>query len=726
MNNEYQKSIQSLTLADKIALLSGDGGHAVCERVFKQKFLTMKDGPHGVQGSGKCYPNVCLTSCSWDKKLVYDIGVGLGADCLHNGVDVLLAPGVNLKRHPLCGRNFEYFSEDPVLTGYLAAEIVKGIQSNGKTAACVKHFLANNQEAERFSNSVYMDEKTLKDLYAAAFGIIIRESGPKVVMMAYNRFNGVFCAENEYLYKVLRDELGFKGVTVSDWGGCDSRVRSMLVGLDMDMPGANAKTSQSVEEAVKSGVLDEKIIDSSLSRVLDLLEECRQGESEFSDKETDMVTIVEESAVLLKNNGVLPLKKSIKLGIVGKNAVSPVVQGGGCAKVNSDKISAPRTALEQYAEDTVFVLGYDGKKIDVGFENDKELLKDCDAVIIFLGTEQDDDCEACDRKDIALSTAQLQVFRETAALNENTIAVLTNGSVLDLNEVDEKSAAVLECYYPGEGFAVALCNILFGKANPSGRLCETFPEKLSDCKAANNYDANELNIVYGEKEEIGYRDYVRNGKKVLYPFGYGLSYTRFEYSDVEAHVENGGVVINCKISNVGDFDGKEVVQAYLDGELKAFEKVFIKSGETAEVTLEMKDEDVKRFDLKVGKRVPPSGRHEVSINKNAVQKIAGVTVDFGKRFVVTRYTTVDDFLKNGLQSMVEKYLKPYIGKTVFGNPDVPIKFKDDKVVGGNPDKYLIPSLPLRLFVSLSGGMLSDGELDELISVMQKEADGLIK
>lgn len=723
--------LKNLSLYDKVKLCSGDTASEVSQKFFGVPFLRMSDGPHGVRGGKKCYPNLCLLACSWDKDLLFEIGKSLGNDCVAAGVDVLLGPGVNLKRLPVGGRNFEYFSEDPILSGVLAAAMVRGIQQGG-TAACVKHFLANNREENRFSYSSEMDDRTLRDLYARVFEITIREGKPKVLMTAYNRFRGIYCAENEYLYNLLRKDLGFGGVVVSDWGGVDYRIKAVRAGMDIDMPGSGKKTNEEVVAAVESGELEEETIDERAAKVVKLLEECRSGKKRVETQIT-MRQAVADSVVLLKNDGALPLSENADICVIGALAENPVIQGGGCARIDTDDIVSPLSALKKDYPALKFAKGYDldGSADESHISQAEKAAKQSKVVLFFAGSVNNGDCEGVDGVDMKIPSNQLAALKAVAKVNKSVITVLTGGTPLELGEVIENSNAITECYYAGDAYAEGLCDVLTGRVNPSGRLAETYPLSLEDSPAA-KFNACEYIVNYGEGVYTGYRYFTTFNKPTAFPFGYGLSYTRFTYSNFrcDKKIYDGGddLCAEVTVTNADNRAGKEVVQLFIGRnyssdapvcELKAFEKIFLNAGESKTVSLKVKAADLFYTDERTGEYRYPSGAFVISVNSDANTKICEQIVEFNGGDEINRYTRVSDLLKTGKQAAVEKYLTPYMVKTFYGDANRPVVFENGKVKGNDYESKIMGSMQLRVFVSLSGGMLSSEELDELIELLKR-------
>jgi len=703
-----------LTPDEKISLLSGENiWHTHGIERLNVRALTLRDGPHGVRDGRAAisYPNLCLLACSWDKELLKTIGGYIGDDAAEHDVDVLLAPGVNIKRTPTGGRNFEYFSEDPLLTGELAAAFVNGVQSRG-VAACVKHFVCNDRENGRFSYNVNVDEKTLREVYVKPFEIVIDKAAPECVMSAYNRVNGSFAGSSARLNEILRKDLGFDGVVASDWGGTDRRVDFYNNIGDLEMPGSDDKTHNDVKTACETGNLSIERINSSVDRILKLIGLCSAKKS-LSDKK-DIAKAAAESMVLLENNGILPLGKSTKIAVVGTSAKENVFCGGGCACVDGD---CERTVFDELK--TTF------KNADY-FETPCDLLKGYDAVIVFV--RERNSSEGFDRSGIEIDC---ELLKNVWAYNKNVVTVLINGSVIQLSEVKKYSAAIIESYYAGQAEGSALSFVLSGDCVPSGRLAETFVKDVRDCYAYGEETGEQL--FYREGTSVGYRYYLKNGIHIEYPFGFGLSYTKFEYSDfsVDKNVlteNDDGVTISVKIKNIGDFDGKEVVQIYLNSDgkngnaiikLVAFDKFLIKKGEKKEVSLFVPFKEFTVYDTIKRKYVLPRENVGLSVNYNAENEIASQNIMLAPSFNADRYTTIGELIKTEKGAEITKiYLKRAIVGCIVGDDDnYPFNIEGGHICGEKFFTRVAESLQLRQLVSMSNNKLSESDLKNVLNLI---------
>ena len=586
--------------------------------------IMVADGPHGLRKQGSetdsvgvaesvpatCFPPAVLSACSFDRDLLREVGAAIGDEALAQGVSVVLGPGVNIKRSPLCGRNFEYFSEDPYLAGEMAAEFIKGVQSRG-VGTSIKHYAANNQETRRFTTDAKIDERTLREIYFPAFEKAVKEAKPATVMCSYNRVNGVYASENHRLLtKILRDEWGFDGVVVSDWGAVNDRVMSLIAGLELQMPGGDDYNDKKIVDAVSSGELGEEILDQAAERLLELV--VRYGnkgaaDAKFDKEKHDKLArrVAAESVVMLKNDGILPLKSGAKIAFIGEFAEKPRYQGGGSSLVNPIKMT---TALEAAAEcaNVTYCKGYVSEKCDDSdpvLETEAvALAKTSDVCVIFAGLPNSYECEGFDREHMRLPLGQLKLLEAVAAANPNVVVVLYNGSPVEMSW-DHNAGAVLEAYLGGQAGGGAVADILFGAANPCGKLAESFPIKLSDNPSYLFYIGEGDAAEYREGVFVGYRYYDAKEMEVRYPFGHGLSYTTFDYSNLSLSAasvkDTERVTVSVDVTNTGQMAGKEIVQLYIGPknkddrvirplmELKGFDKVHLQPGETKTVTFKL-------------------------------------------------------------------------------------------------------------------------------------------
>lgn len=621
---EAKKLVAQMTLEEKAGLCSGKDFWRLksVERLGIPEVMVC-DGPNGLRKQREesvninesieavCFPGSCAEAASFDRETMYKAGQAMGNACQAENISILLGPGTNIKRSPICGRNFEYYSEDPYLSSQIAAAHIKGVQSRN-VGACIKHFAANNQESRRMSISSEVDERTLREIYLAAFEDAVKEAKPWAVMCSYNQLNGTFASENKWLlHDILKEEWGYEGLVVTDWGAVNDRVKGLLAGLDLEMPGSGGITDVKIVEAVKNGEVPESVLDDTCARIVSRIMTYVENRDENAvwDKQADHQLAVEtakECMVLLKNeNNLLPLSKEKNIVFIGKFAEQPRYQGGGSSHVNTKNRSS---ALEQVKtmENVTYVSGFDTVEA-VGEEAmrlEKQRFNDAvaaagkaETAVIFAGLPDSYESEGFDRKHMRLPEIQNRLIQAVAEVQPNTVVVLQNGSPVEMPWVNEVKA-ILETYLGGEGVGEATVDTLFGRSNPSGKLPETFPIKLSDNPSYLNFPGEPEKVEYKEGIFVGYRYYDKKEMEVLFPFGHGLSYTTFEYSnltvDKKQFTDEENCTVTVTITNTGDRFGKEAVQLYVQDvvsrvirpvkELKGFEKVALVPGESKTIT----------------------------------------------------------------------------------------------------------------------------------------------
>lgn len=619
-------TVARLTLEEKASLVSGASfwttqsvEHAGVRPV------TMTDGPHGVRlqlenadhlgiydsEPATAFPTAAATGSSWDPELLAEMGRALGAECRALGVDILLGPGVNMKRSPLCGRNFEYLSEDPLLSGVLGAAWVRGLQERG-VGASVKHFAANNQETDRMRVSAEVDERTLREIYLPAFERVVRESAPATVMCAYNKINGVFASRDRWLLtEVLRHQWGFDGYVVSDWGAVSDPVASVAAGLDLQMPTTQGRSPAAVAEAVRSGALAEADLDRAVSRLLTVHDRLLAGRGEAPAADLDAHhglarRIAAESSVLLSNAGdLLPLDPATggTVAVIGEFARTPRFQGGGSSHINPPRVDAALAAVEQATTRTVrFAPGFslEGGDDAALHAQAVEIAREADVVVLFLGLPEAQESEGFDRTHLLLPATQLALVEQVLAVNARVVVVLSNGGVVTLEGIARRVPAILETWLGGQAWGAAVADMLFGTTEPGGRLAETIPVALAHTPARVNWPGQDGAVRYGEGVYIGYRWYDVTDREVAFPFGHGRGYTSFAYSDLRVRVPDATRAradVAVTVTNTGRRRGAEVVQVYVSDvdssvarpvrELKGFAKVRLDPGESVTVTIEL-------------------------------------------------------------------------------------------------------------------------------------------
>jgi beta-glucosidase len=616
--------LSNMTLEKKIAFCSGASfWETKAIPHLGTPALFMCDGPHGLRkqtGSGDhlglnasvattCFPTACTVAAAWDTELLHEMGEAIAAEALQENVNIILGPGVNMKRNPLCGRNFEYYSEDPFLSGKLASAWINGVQSRG-VGVSLKHFAANNQELKRMSGDSLVDERALREYYLHAFEIAVKESAPATVMCAYNKLNGVYCSDNKRLLtEILRQEWGFKGAVITDWGAMNDRVEGFKAGLDLEMPASKGRFDAGVQEAVKTGLLDESFIDASVLRLLALIEKTgEQTKPENSDgglyerHHALARKIAAASGVLLKNEDtILPLSGGGEITVIGTLAEKPRYQGTGSSMVNPVKIENILDGLKNYVLKINYFPGYRLEDIedDILLREALEGASRAEKVLLAIGLTDIYESEGYDRETLSLPKNQIRLLHELYKVNTNTIVVLVGGAAVEMPWLD-KTKALLHMQLAGQAGGLAAADLLFGAVNPSGKLTETYPLKYEDVISSGYYDKNPKQVPYYESMFCGYRYFDSADKDILFPFGFGLSYTSFEYHSLEIqNTKAWDHDITFALKNMGVVDGAEVVQLYVRPEtggvgvyrprheLKGFVKVFLKAGEEKRVKLKL-------------------------------------------------------------------------------------------------------------------------------------------
>ena len=605
---------------------------------------TLTDGPHGVRAQADpadhagfaesvpatCFPPAAAMAQTWDSALVERVAAAIGDEAGALGVDVVLGPGVNIKRDPRCGRNFEYFSEDPLLSGVLGSAWVRGVQSRG-VGASVKHFAANNTESDRMRSDSRVEPRALREIYLRSFERVVTEAQPWTVMCSYNKINGVYASENRWLLSdVLRGEWGFAGAVISDWGAVGDRVAAVRAGLDLSMPGGDPTQDDDVVAAVESGALDPADLDDSARRVLELLAraaDAQPGATVDLDAHHILARVAASRAVtLLKNDlGVLPLRRDARLAVIGTLAVHPRYQGGGSSRVNAARLDIPLDEIRARSTgEVVFTPGYDD---DSPLDDALVAAAVADVAVVFLGLPDGEDAEGADRTHIDLPADQLDVLRAVTAVQPRTVAVLFHGGVVRLEEVDRLAAAVVDGALLGQGVGAAIADVLFGVVNPSGRLAETVPLRLADAPSFLNFPGEHCRVLYGEGVFVGYRGYDARAVEVTYPFGHGLSYTTFCYDEAQVHLDGDTVVVEVMVTNTGARDGREVVQLYAakhgsvisraPRELRGFAVVDIPAGGTRCAVIRVPRREFAYWDDRVDDWVVEGGAYTLSVGASS-------------------------------------------------------------------------------------------------------------
>lgn len=783
---KHKDLISQMTLKEKASLCSGkDFWHLKSIERLGLPEIMVCDGPHGLRkqnaenkkvGIGNSYPATCFptavtTACSWDRDLIYKMGQALAEECLQHGVSVLLGPGVNMKRSPLCGRNFEYFSEDPELAGEMGAAFIAGVQSKG-IGTSLKHFAGNSQEMKRMTSNSIIDERALREIYLRAFEKAVKKSQPWTVMNAYNLLNGTYCSENDWLQnKVLRDEWGFKGAVVSDWGAVNDRVAGLNAGNDLEMPSSGGVNDAKIVEAVKCGVIDETMLDERVDKLIDIILKGAANKKpgyKFDVKAHNLLSrqIAEQSMVLLKNDGnILPLKRveGEYVAVIGAFADNPRYQGAGSSIINPTMIDSGRRAFNNSPISVKFADGYDRngkrKNEDAYITEACNLAKNASKAVVFIGLTDDYESEGFDRSTMKLPDGHNRLVEAVSRVNDNVIVVLEGGSPVEMPWADDVKA-ILNAYLGGQSVAPAIVDVLTGKANPCGKLAETYPVCLKDTPTSFRYPDSKEDVQYRESIFIGYRYYDKVERNVRFPFGFGLSYTSFEYSDIKLKKKNltkgEGAKVTFTIKNTGDVAGSEIAQVYVakpeskifraPKELKGFVKIHLEPGEEKKVTVELDDRAFAFWNTATEDWCVESGEYKILVGASSrdirleaaakmkseddetivdLRESAGVYFDgdparareddfkviYGGEFKLAPEITSDS-LNNSIERSKDKGLAKFIYNTV----DLAMKPKGG--VGSSMITNTIMQTPIRNYVSMSNGLFTEDMADGLLKVFE--------
>lgn len=783
---KHKDLISQMTLKEKASLCSGkDFWHLKSIERLGLPEIMVCDGPHGLRkqnaenkkvGIGNSYPATCFptavtTACSWDRDLIYKMGQALAEECLQHGVSVLLGPGVNMKRSPLCGRNFEYFSEDPELAGEMGAAFIAGVQSKG-IGTSLKHFAGNSQEMKRMTSNSIIDERALREIYLRAFEKAVKKSQPWTVMNAYNLLNGTYCSEDDWLQnKVLRDEWGFKGAVVSDWGAVNDRVAGLNAGNDLEMPSSGGVNDAKIVEAVKCGVIDETTLDERVDKLIDIIIKGAANKKpgyKFDVKAHNLLSrqIAEQSMVLLKNDGnILPLKRveGEYVAVIGAFADNPRYQGAGSSIINPTIIDSGRRAFNNSPISVKFADGYDRsgkrKNEDAYITEACNLAKNASKAVVFIGLTDDYESEGFDRSTMKLPDGHNRLVEAVSRVNDNVIVVLEGGSPVEMPWADDVKA-ILNAYLGGQSVAPAIVDVLTGKANPCGKLAETYPVCLKDTPTSFRYPDSKEDVQYRESIFIGYRYYDKVERNVRFPFGFGLSYTSFEYSDIKLKKKNltkgEGAKVIFTIKNTGDVAGSEIAQVYVakpeskifraPKELKGFVKIHLDPGEEKKVSVELDDRAFAFWNTATEDWCVESGEYKILVGASSrdirleaaakmkseddetivdLRESAGVYFDgdparareddfkviYGGEFKLAPEITSDS-LNNSIERSKDKGLAKFIYNTV----DLAMKPKGG--VGSSMITNTIMQTPIRNYVSMSNGLFTEDMADGLLKVFE--------
>lgn len=747
MTTDIQHLISQMTLEEKAGLCSGlDFWHTKGIERLGIPSVMVTDGPHGLRKQAEsadhlglhnsvpatCFPSAAGLASSWNRELIRRVGEALGRECQAEDVAVLLGPGANIKRSPLNGRNFEYFSEDPYLSSEMAANHIQGVQSQG-VGTSLKHFAANNQEHRRMSTDAVIDERTLREIYLASFEGAVKQSQPWSVMCSYNRVNGEYASESETLLtRILRDEWGFEGFVVSDWGAVNERVKALQAGLELEMPSSGGIGDAKIIAAVNSGELSMETLDLAVERLLNFIgkrTESRIENASFDPEEHHRLAreVARESMVLLKNeDSLLPLAQEGKIAIIGEFAKKPRYQGGGSSHVNPTKLDDAFAELQAVAGASAsfqYAQGYELGSDEINEElmrEAREAALQSEVAVLFLGLPDRYESEGYDRSHLSLPASHIALIEAVAEVQENMIVVLSNGSPVEMPWLG-KTKAVLEGYLGGQAFGGAVADLLFGAVSPSGKLAETFPVKLSDNPSFLNFPGEGDKVEYKEGLFVGYRYYDKKELEPLFPFGFGLSYTEFEYSDLVLDKtgisDTETVQVSVTIKNTGSRAGQEIVQLYVGDvessfirplqELKGFQKVELQPGEAREVSFTLNKRAFAYYNVGLGDWHVESGTFRIGVGASSRDIRLNATLEVASTTEIAvsfhRNTTVGDLLDNPLTAETAKKFS-----SIFGL---------ESAMEDNPDMFLamMKYMPLRAMIGFGQGKYTEADLAQDLS-----------
>ena len=748
--------VAQMTLEEKAGLCSGlDFWHTKPVERLGVPSVMVSDGPHGLRKQDQkadhlgvndsikavCMPAACATAASFDRDLIGKMGEAIGESCQHEQLGVVLGPAVNIKRSPLCGRNFEYFSEDPYLAGEMSAAYISGVQSK-QVGTSIKHFAANNQEHRRMSSSSNVDERTLREIYFPAFEISVKKAQPWTVMCSYNRLNGTYASEHPWLLtEVLRKEWGFTGYVMSDWGAVSDRVAGVAAGLDLEMPSSGGINDRKIVAAVKAGQLDEKLVDQACERILEVCYRYLDNAKPDTpwDQEADHLLsarIAEECMVLLKNDGVLPLNKADNIAFIGEFAEKPRFQGGGSSHINSFKTTSALEAAQAQGLKVTYARGYDAAKdttSDAWIAGAVQAARDAKVAVVFAGLPDAYESEGYDRTHMAMPACQNKLIEAVAAANPNTVVVLHNGSPVEMPWLS-KVKGVLEAYLGGQAVGLATVRLLFGDANPSGHLAETFPVKLADNPSYLYYGGEANECDYREGVFVGYRYYDKKEMPVLFPFGFGLSYTTFEVSNLRLSADKitdkDTLTATVTVKNTGARAGKTVVQLYVGDkkstvlrpvrELKGFEKVELQPGESRDVSFTLDKRAFAYWNTQIHDWHVETGEFAIEVGQSSRDIDVSGTVTVESTVELPRHYTADSiFLDLMDDPKAMAVLAPMLEqmKKTLGPGDGDSGSAAQEAISDEMNMAMMQYMPLRGMMSFAGDQVADDTLDKILQAL---------
>lgn len=756
MMHGIKEILSEMTPEEKAAICSGQDAFALkgLPRLGVPSIL-LSDGPHGLRKQdasadflgvnesvkATCFPTAATLACSFDPSLLKRVGAALAEECKSEGVSVLLGPGVNIKRSPLCGRNFEYFSEDPFVSSKLASGYIKGLQENG-VGASIKHFAVNNQEFDRLSVDAQLDERTLREIYLASFEDAICDAKPWTVMCAYNKVNGYYCSEQMHLlHDILRTEWGYGGVVVSDWGAVAHRVEALHAGVDLEMPASGKQNDKKILDALKSGNLSLETLDITVERILSLIQKSvanRMQGSHYDAAAHHQLAkeAAAESIVLLKNeSSILPLKSSADIAVIGGMAISPRYQGAGSSYVNASRLDDIYEIICKTAQHVTYAAGYDRNSdlVDERYIREAvDIAKKTQYAVVFAGLIEEYESEGYDRTHLQMPDSHNRLIEAVAAAQPNTVVVLCNGAPVVMPWID-KVNGLLEAYLGGQALGGAITDILFGNANPCGKLAETFPQKLSHSPSHLNFPGEDSRVEYREGIFVGYRYFEKKEIAPLFPFGHGLSYTQFAYTDISADrdriTDADTLRVSVKVKNTGTMAGKEIIQLYIGKpesnviravkELKGFEKIHLYPGEEKIVVFELAKRSFAYYDTKTHDWRVESGIYHIMAASSSqdIRLKKSVYVQSTHRCLIeyNRFSTLGEIMNDPTQKEIADELLAYL----TGEGALLHNLTDNQKMGYG----MVHGMALCSLYSFSNATFDEEKLQHVLKRLNKRSGG---